>query len=175
MAALAYEDPDAPFIAEEVADPVNWITVLPTNDAAIANLTGSIYYSDVLAFHGTSTYFDSAQNDFVSGTLTSPTISYMVNFDMNDPVTDYTFNSSFNFNDTTGENWNFTVDGSVSGANLEIDTATLEGSNLTGDVEAVITGPQAEGIAGAFDLEDSVDSGTHVEGTFLIRCTTGCP
>ena len=173
--ALVYDDPDAPLIAEEVSDPVNWITVLPTNEAVIANLMGSIYYSDVLAFHGTSTYFDGAQGDYVSGTLTSPTISYMVNFDMNDPVTDYTFNSSFNFNDTTGENWNFTVDGSVSGANLEIDTATLEGSNLTGDVEAVITGPQAEGIAGAFDLEDSVDSGTHVEGTFLIRCTTGCP
>ena len=150
---------------DNVTDTVFWITAAPTPTAAMP--TGTFTYATVLGFQGKGEAGDvtafgmnmNATLNLGTGTISTGTMSVQ-----NGPrasgfqdqwvadLTNGTFTSGqLNVNVTNGS---VLVDG-------------LPQGSPTGTVKGSLTGPNGEGLAGAFNLQQGTSN--HVEGTFMVR------
>jgi hypothetical protein len=157
-------DPNTAVATQLISDPVFWITATPTPTAAMP--TGTFNYSNVLGrFQGAGeagpvnalTMSLDATLNLGSGAVTGnmqvgngPRVSGF------DDQWDVNFSGNF----TTGQ-----LSTTVTGGTLTVD-ATVQPLSPTGTVNGVMTGPNGEGIAGAFNLQHGATN--HVGGTFLV-------
>lgn len=145
-----------------VNDPVFWLTVTPTPTAALpvnatynfTSLAGQLVSQGAGSGGGPVTVASfSANFDFSTGQVTSGNMVVV------DGAT----------------NWNtqFLPGGTISGAsfNLQLDpTNSVVGANpATGTVNGAVTGPAAQGVAGAFDFREQGNPTTFVQGAFYGR------
>lgn len=161
-AVLDYRNPDDPLLAAAIRVPAHWVTVQPTASATMAGLSGLVSYNNPHAFFGSTT----------NGDITSPSASIGVDF------TSGGVSGNFGFGTAVGDSWNVNFSGVLSGPALKITTVggNLNGvTPIDGKVAGYLTGPRAEGVAGAFDLQKVADPTVHAQGVFVLGCGTVCP
>jgi hypothetical protein len=161
-AVLNQYDQEDPLLNKAIARPVNWMTVVPTAGATISSLTGSFSYTNLVSLIGTSS----------GGNIITPSATAMVDF------TAGTVSGNMNFDTNMSDLWSSNFSGTLNGPALNITSVggTVNGSTaIIGKINGYMTGPKAEGMAGAFDYEANGNPAVHAEGTFLLGCGTICP
>jgi hypothetical protein len=153
-------------VTQDVTDTTFWITAVPTPTGAMP--TGTFTYSNVLAFQGAGQAGPvNALNMNLNGTLNLGTGAVAGTMSVqNGPRAPLGFfdqwNVSLNGSFSSGQ-----LNTSVTGGTVSIDGA-IQSTAPSGNVNGVLTGPNGEAIAGAFDMQHSA-SGNYVQGTFLVR------
>ena len=158
-------DPIDANVKNGVNQDMYWITLLPSPVDQItgtaAGRSGILMYANDIAIFGSgsdgaidpSTFLFMANLDFDSGNITSGTMD---------------------FDDVAANNWSASFTGTLNGATLQIATPTVQYNfdsitPTTGQINAVLTGPNAEGIGGSFDFDYGAGAKS-VEGVFLVNC-----
>lgn len=167
-------DPLDPTMSTAVNSDLFWITFMPTaidgGTGTPGGKTGQVVYDQTAtnwvagststgAINNSSFYF-SANVDFDTGNVTSGTMG---------------------FSDASNTNyWNASFTGTLNGAELQISSPLVYYNSDTvnpaaAEMKGMLTGPQAEGIAGSFDFDYMAGTAT-AEGVFLSNCAgnTGC-
>ncbi len=166
--ATAFDEQTDPIDAS-VKLPMNhdmyWITLLPSPVDQItgtaAGRTGILMYANPIDILGGGT----------DGAIDASTFTFSANLDFD---TGNVTSGMMDFDDIAANNWNASFTGTLNGASLQIISPMVQYNYdsvtpTVGEINAVLTGPNAEGIGGSFDFDYS--SGTKsVEGVFLVNC-----
>ncbi len=149
-----------------------WITLMPTPIDPMTmtpgGRTGVLTYSNPVAIIGNTT----------AGMIDQATFNFNVNIDFD---TASITSGSMSFAESTIsplDSWSASgFSGTLNGTTLLITPMAIQyhGSAATGQINAVLTGPTAEGIGGGFDF-DYMSGTAATEGVFLINCVgdTNC-
>jgi hypothetical protein len=159
-------DPNTATATQLISDPVYWVTAAATPATSLP--TGTFTYGTVLGFQGSGEAGSvnalamniNANLNLGSGSITNGTMSVQngprVSGFVDQWIADVgggSFTSGqLNVNVTTGT--------------VSVDGAAPVGG-VTGNVNGVLTGPNGEGLAGGFNLQQGPTN--HVDGTFLVR------
>ncbi|MFP5507062.1 MAG: FecR domain-containing protein [Gammaproteobacteria bacterium] len=157
-------DASDPTVKELIYAPYHWLTLLPTDQAAMAARTGSVNFSNVVVAHGggsgggplsTANVFFTADVDFDSGAVTSGAMNIY-----NGP-----------------EAWNVYFSGMVRGSVLDVNVdpvaSTVSAGGpaqaVDGDMGMVFTGSSGQALGGGFMFQSIADPATHVEGVLIVE------
>jgi hypothetical protein len=164
--AAIQTDPSDPSVQSLVSEQVYWLTAQPTDSTVLAalNTTGT--------WSGTVGNFEGIGDN--GSAITSMSYDSTINFG-NGAITNTTLLAS-----TGTDTWNVQfLDGTLNGAGftLTADSATSTMTRLTpaavnGDLNGIVTGDNAEGIAAQFSLQAT--GGETLNGHFVSTCST-CP
>lgn len=157
--AYAFKDPNST-TGDALDVPVFWMTGVATDPTVVAGLTGSFIYSEVYSYRGGGTtgnvnYVSFTTNvDFSTATATSGNLYVLTDT--------ATWNANFSSAPIVGQ----TID---VGPDLT-GTVDISGSidPATANLGLVFVGDSAQGLMGAFDFENQVDSTIHTEGVFAV-------
>jgi hypothetical protein len=165
-------DPIDPTVTTALNSNLFWISALPSPIDSITGTPGGKT--------GIVTYNQTASNWIVGNTNTAAidgaTFSFTANLDFN---TGNITSGNMGFSDLASNYWNASFTGTLNGSQLQITApAVYYNTNPTpaaAQMQAILTGPKAEGIAGSFDFDLSSGTAT-AEGVFLVSCSgnTGC-
>ena len=137
-----------------------WMTFQPAPDTAIAGRTGSVTFANPIAILGGGNNGDINPGSF--------SFSALINFD-----TGTLSSGSMSFADPGGT-WDASFSGSLNGATFSMVSPLVHynsdsGNPATATINAVLTGPNAEGLAGNFDF-DYLSGTADTAGVFLVNC-----
>ena len=158
-------DPIDANVKNGVNQDMYWLTLLPSPvdqvTGTAAGRTGILMYANDIAIFGSGS----------DGAIDSSTFLFMANIDFDSGnIT----SGMMDFDDVATNNWSASFAGNLNGFTLQI-TAPVVQYNFdsitptTGQINAVLTGPNAEGIGGSFDF-DYGSGMKSVEGVFLVNC-----
>jgi hypothetical protein len=160
--ALIQTDPNDGAVGTAVTAPVFWITAVPTPSVPA---TGTVSYTNVVGSQGLGD----------AGPVTGMSMNATVNF-----ATAAVNGTMIVDNGVAGppaDTWLANFSGSINNASVSttLDPATSTFSDgglppvtgVTGSIDGTLTGPNAEGIAGAFDFQSGATN--FVGGTFFVR------
>ncbi|MFC1749998.1 FecR domain-containing protein [Pseudomonadota bacterium] len=164
--------PFNPDTKDLIQDKVFWMTAQPTDSSVLASLSSAsatgTWTGTAINFAGiadnaqaiTSVNFDSTLN-FASGAVTNTTLQALTPTDF----WDIQFQDSI----LEGASFNLTADTAASTLNRTPSPTEVVGGNLQG----IVTGDNAEGIAAQFNLTGET-TGSTLNGQFVSTCAT-CP
>ncbi|MFQ5761044.1 MAG: hypothetical protein ACE5HM_08725, partial [Acidiferrobacterales bacterium] len=159
-------DPNTAAPTQLISDPVYWTTATATPATSLP--TGTFTYVTVLGFQGAGeagTVNAVAMNvvdatlNLGTGMITAGTMSVQ-----NGPRVSGFFDQ-WNASLVGGTFTAGQLDVTVTGGTVVVDTVTQTG--VSGTVNGIMTGPNGEGITGAFNMQQGATN--HVGGTFFVR------
>lgn len=166
-------DPIDPTVSTAENVDLFWISLTPTPVDAItgtpAGRTGMLMYDQA------ATNWVVGRTD--AGAIDGTTFSFYANVDFD---TGSITTGSLGFADAAANYWNASFSGTLNGSVIQISAPLVYYNTdytnpAAAEMQAVFTGPNAEGIAGSFDF-DYLSGTASAEGVFLVNCSadTNC-